>query len=74
MLVVEPAGADPELDAPPLMASTCATAIASGPGNRNVLAVTSVPRRTRDASRASPASVIHASVGPGPASPSPMRR
>ncbi len=50
---------------PPLMASTCATAMASGPGYRNVAALTIVPRRTRCVSRASPASVIHESVGPG---------
>ena len=39
--------------------------IASGPGSRNVADVTSVPSRIVVVSRASPASVIHESVGPG---------
>jgi hypothetical protein len=50
---------------PPLMASTCATEIAMGPGSRNVAALTIVPKRTRCVSRANPARVIHESVGPG---------
>jgi len=50
---------------PPLIWSTCATEIASGPGSRNVAAVTSVPSRMRLVCRASPASVTQASVGPG---------
>ncbi len=50
---------------PPLMASTWATVIASGPGSRNVAALTMVPSRTRSVSRARPASVIQESVGPG---------
>ena len=41
--------------------------MASGPGWRNVIGVTSVPSRMRCVSRARPASVIHASVGPGQA-------
>ena len=41
--------------------------IASGPGSRNVADVTSVPRRIVDVSRARPASVVQASVGPGQA-------
>ena len=36
---------------PPLMASTCATVIASGPGSRNVADVTIVPSRIRWVSR-----------------------
>ena len=39
--------------------------MASGPGSRNVAGVTSVPSRIRLVSRASPASVTQASVGPG---------
>ncbi len=63
----------PRSTRPPLIASTCATLIASGPGCRNVADVTSVPSRIVDVSRASPASVTHESVGPG--SPSlPMAR
>ena len=54
---------------PPLIASTCATLIASGPGSRNVADVTSVPSRSRVVSLARPASVTQASVGPGSASP-----
>ena len=63
----------PSSTRPPLMTSTWATEIASGPGSRNVAAVTSVPSRIREVSRASPASVTHASVGPGSPSP-PMDR
>ena len=59
----------PSSTRPPLIASTCATAIASSPGSRNVAAVTSVPSRSRVVSRASPASVIQESVGPGRPSP-----
>ena len=55
------------------MASTVATAIASGPGSRNVADETIVPSRIRVVSRASPASTTQASVEPGPGSPSPMR-
>ncbi len=55
----------PSSTRPPLITSTCATAIASGPGSRNVAAVISVPSRTRKVSRARPASVTQASVGPG---------
>ena len=57
----------PSSTRPPLMASTCATAIASGPGRRNVTGDTRVPSRSVVVSRARPASVIHASVGPGQA-------
>ena len=56
------------------MASTWATAMASGPGSRKVADVTSVPRRMRSVSRASPASVTHESVGPGSPVPGPMRQ
>lgn len=63
---------------PPLITSTCATAIASGPGRRKVALVTSVPRRMVDVSRAMPASVTQESVGPGcasgPAGSPPIRR
>ncbi len=48
---------------------TVATLIASGPGRRKVTGVTRVPSRIPDVSRASPARVIHASVGPGRPSP-----
>ncbi len=56
------------------MASTSATEMASGPGNRKVAEVTSVPSRIRSVSRAIPASVTQASVGPGSPSDSPMAR
>ena len=55
----------PSSTRPPLIASACATWIASGPGRRNVTGVTSVPSRIREVSRPSAASVIHASVEPG---------
>ena len=42
-----------------------ATVMASGPGSRNVAEFISEPSRIRDVSRARPASVIHASLGPG---------
>ena len=54
------------------MASTWATVMASGPGRRNVAGVTRVPRRMRSVSRARPASVTQASVGPGSPGPSPI--
>ena len=44
-----------------------------GPGRRKVADVTRVPRRMVEVSRASPARVVQASVGPGPPSP-PMWR
>ena len=47
------------------MWSTWATLIASMPGLRNVTGETRVPSRMVDVSRARPASVIQASVGPG---------
>jgi hypothetical protein len=50
---------------PPLIRSLCATAIAGGPGSRDVAADTSAPDRMRLVSRAGPARVTHASVGPG---------
>ncbi len=60
----------PSSTRPPDIWSTCATAIASGPGSRKVADVTSVPSRIRDVSRASPARVTQESVGPGsPARP-----
>ena len=60
------------------MASTSATATASGPGRRKVADVTSVPSRMRLVSRARPARVTQESVGPGrasgPAGSPPIRR
>jgi len=53
----------PSSTLPPLMASTVRRFAASTPGRRNVTGDTSVPRRTRVVSRASPASVVQASVG-----------
>ncbi len=64
----------PSSTRPPLIASACATWIASTPGRRNVTGVTSVPSRIRLVSRPSAARVIHASVEPGPGEPSPIRR
>ena len=55
----------PSSTRPPDIWSTPATVMASGPGSRNVADVTSVPRRMLDVSLASPASVVHASLGPG---------
>ena len=55
------------------MASTVATVSASMPGSRKVADNTIVPSRIVLVSRASPASVAHASVEPGPGSVSPMR-
>ena len=55
----------PSSTRPPLIWSTPATAIASGPGNRKVALVISVPSRIVLVSRASPPSVTQASVGPG---------
>lgn len=63
----------PSSTRPPLIWSTWATLIASGPGSRNVAGDTSVPSRIREVSRARPARVIQASVEPGPWSPGPMR-
>ncbi len=60
---------NPSSTRPPLIWSTWATWIASGPGCRKVAEVISVPSRTVLVSRASPASVVHASVGPGCPSP-----
>ncbi len=59
----------PSSTRPPDIWSTCATWMASTPGSRNVPAVTMVPSRMVDVSRASPARVTHASVGPGRPSP-----
>ncbi len=59
----------PSSTLPALMASTWATVTASGPARRNVADDTRVPSRMRSVSRARPASVIHASVGPGRPSP-----
>lgn len=56
------------------MASTCDTAIASGPGSRNVAEVTSVPSRMREVSLARAPSVTHESVGPGSPDTSPIAR
>ena len=55
----------PSSTRPPLIWSTWATEIASGPGSRKVAEVISVPSRMVAVSRARPASVTHASVGPG---------
>ena len=63
----------PSSTRPPLIWSTWATVIASGPGSRKVADVISVPSRIRLVSRASPARVTQASVGPGSPSP-PMAR
>ena len=51
----------PSSTRPPLIWSTCATWIASRPGQRNVTLVTSVPSRMVLVSRASAPSVTHAS-------------
>ena len=59
----------PSSTRPPLIWSTPATAIASGPGCRNVALVISVPSRMVLVSRARPARVTHASLGPGSPSP-----
>ncbi len=48
--------------------------MASGPGNRKVAEVTSVPSRIREVSRARAASVTQESEGPGDGSPGPIRR
>jgi hypothetical protein len=42
VLALEPSGADTELDCPPLMASTWATWMASGPASRNVTRLSKV--------------------------------
>ena len=59
----------PSSTRPPLIWSTPATVIASGPGSRKVALVISVPSRMVVVSRASPARVTQASLGPGPPSP-----
>ena len=64
----------PSSTRPPLIWSTCATEIASGPGSRNVVGLTSVPSRMREVSRASAASVSQASLGPGRPDTSPIFR
>lgn len=64
----------PSSTRPPLIWSTCATVIASGPGSRKVAAVINVPSRMRLVSRARPARVVHASVGPGSPLTSPIIR
>ena len=55
----------PSSTRPPLIWSTFATWIASGPGKRKVALVIIVPSRMVLVSRASPARVVQASVGPG---------
>ena len=65
---------NPSSTRPPLMASTWATVTASGPGNRKVAELTKVPSLMVEVSRARPASVIQASVGPGSPFPDPIRR
>ncbi len=64
----------PSSTRPPDIWSTCATCSASTPGSRKVAAVISVPSRIREVSRAIPARVIQASVGPGSPSASPIFR
>ncbi len=59
----------PSSTRPPLIWSTFATLIASGPGCRKVALVIMVPSRMVLVSRARPASVIQASLGPGSPSP-----
>jgi hypothetical protein len=63
----------PSSTRPPLIRSTWATEIASGPGWRKVAEVTMVPSRIVEVSRARPASVTQESVGPGRPS-TPMAR
>ncbi len=55
----------PSSTRPPLIWSTVATLIDSGPGWRKVALVIMVPSRIVLVSRARPASVIQASLGPG---------
>ena len=57
----------PSSTRPPLIWSTCATEIASGPGSRKVAAVIRVPSRIRLVSRASPAEGDPGVGGPGQA-------
>ena len=64
----------PSSTRPPLIWSTWATLMASGPGKRKVAEVTSVPSRMREVSRARPARVTHESVGPGRPLTSPIVR
>ncbi len=56
------------------MWSTWDMEIASGPGWRKVTEVSSVPSLMREVSRASPARVSQASVGPGRPLTSPILR
>ena len=51
--------------APDFTSRERATEMASGPGNRKVAVVTSVPRRMVEVSRPIAPRVIHESVGPG---------
>ena len=53
----------PRTTRPPDIWSTVATALATTPGCRNVPAVISVPSLIRLVSSATPASVVHESVG-----------
>ena len=64
---------NPKSTRPPLIWSTWATAIANGPGSRKVAQVIRVPSRIVLVSRASPARVTQASVGPGSPSVSKAR-
>jgi hypothetical protein len=64
----------PSSTRPSDISSTWATLIASGPGKRNVIDVTSVPRRIVEVSLAIPPKVTQASVGPGRPSLSPIAR
>ena len=65
----EPTGTDAEFDPPAAHRIDLRDRDRERAGSRNVAGLTSVPSRTRDVSRARPASVSHASVGPGTPSP-----
>ena len=69
VLGLEPTRSDAESTRPPLISSTWATEMASGPGWRKVADVTMVPSLIVSVSRARPPSVTHESVGPGRPSP-----
>ena len=69
VLELVPAGADTDLDRPPLISSTVVTTLAKTPGWRNVTGETSTPRPIRSVSRARPARTVQASVVGWPAAP-----
>ena len=65
----------PSSTCPALISSTWATLMASTPGARKVAELSRVPSRILEVSRAIPARVIQASVGPGsPAAPPKARK